>query len=167
MRRVVVRVARTAGTLAVAYVLEGEIGRVRLPLPGPRCVTERLWEHTCCELFIARPGVRAYHEFNFAPSGDWAFYAFSDYRELVPPTGGATVAEPQVAVRRASARLELDALIRLDRLAYADGTLSLALAVVIEDTDGVLSYWALAHPSGAPDFHHLDAFRLTLDEARH
>jgi hypothetical protein len=28
--------------------------------------------------------------------------------------------------------------------------------------DGTKSYWALAHPQGKPDFHHVDSFALTL-----
>jgi hypothetical protein len=34
---------------------------------------------------------------------------------------------------------------------------------VIEDADGSLSYWALAHPPGRPDFHHTEAFALDLE----
>jgi hypothetical protein len=30
-----------------------------------------------------------------------------------------------------------------------------------------LSYWALRHAAGKPDFHHRDAFAMPLDEARH
>jgi hypothetical protein len=33
---------------------------------------------------------------------------------------------------------------------------------VIEETNGRLSYWALAHPPGKPDFHHSDCFALEL-----
>jgi hypothetical protein len=33
---------------------------------------------------------------------------------------------------------------------------------VIEAIDGTLSYWALAHAPGSPDFHHLDCFALEL-----
>jgi len=44
---------------------------------------------------------------------------------------------------------------------------SLAVSAVVEDRDGVLSYWALRHPPGEPDFHHPGAFTLQLDEARH
>ncbi len=40
--------------------------------------------------------------------------------------------------------------------------LKLGLSVVIEDVDGNLTYWALAHPSDKPDFHHPDSFVLTL-----
>jgi hypothetical protein len=38
----------------------------------------------------------------------------------------------------------------------------LALAAVIEDGNGRLSYWALGHPQGKPDFHHPDGFTLEL-----
>jgi hypothetical protein len=41
--------------------------------------------------------------------------------------------------------------------------LRLGLAAVIEDRARVLSYWALKHPSGKPDFHHADSFVVTLD----
>ena len=32
----------------------------------------------------------------------------------------------------------------------------LALSAVIEAIDGAKTYWALAHPSDKPDFHHPD-----------
>jgi hypothetical protein len=41
--------------------------------------------------------------------------------------------------------------------------LRLALSAVIEETDGHLSYWALAHPAERPDFHHRDGFVLALE----
>jgi hypothetical protein len=40
--------------------------------------------------------------------------------------------------------------------------LHLALAAVIEDHRGQLSYWALEHPVGKPDFHHPDGFTIEL-----
>jgi hypothetical protein len=33
---------------------------------------------------------------------------------------------------------------------------------VIEEAGGGISYWALAHPPGRPDFHHADGFALEL-----
>lgn len=165
------RVSRMpGGVLAVTYILEGDLDRLRVPAPTPPRMGDRLWQHTCCEIFIAHEGAPAYHEFNFAPSGEWAAYAFERYRERAPLLGGGDAQEldPQIAVRRAAEKLELNALIRLDRLSplHLDAKLSLALAAVIEDQEGVLSYWALAHPPGKPDFHHPDAFQLTLDEVR-
>jgi hypothetical protein len=107
-----------------------------------------------------------YHELNFSPSGEWAAYAFQNYRE------GARTANdmpgPELSMRRVPDALELNARIDLDRLspAYSNAKLAIALAAVIEDDDGTLSYWALVHPSGKPDFHHAGAFALKLDEIR-
>ena len=38
----------------------------------------------------------------------------------------------------------------------------MGLSAVLEETDGTKSYWALAHPPGAPDFHHPDCFALDI-----
>jgi len=38
----------------------------------------------------------------------------------------------------------------------------LALSAVLEDADGALGYWALAHPGVKPDFHHDAGFALSL-----
>lgn len=39
---------------------------------------------------------------------------------------------------------------------------ALGLSAVIEEMGGTKSYWALAHPPGAPDFHHPTCFAATL-----
>jgi hypothetical protein len=52
------------------------------------------------------------------------------------------------------ASLELDRLSGLPHKALW----RLGLSALIEDTSGRKSYWALAHPSGNPDFHHADCF---------
>lgn len=156
------------GLLAVTYVLEGELERLRLPEPKPPRPSDGLWGHTCCELFLARAGDAAYHELNFAPSGEWAAYAFEGYRRRAPLAHEAKALEPDIRTRREPARFELNALVRLERLlpAASQAPLALGLAAVVEDRDGALSYWALAHPAGKPDFHHADGFALALDEAR-
>ena len=148
------------GQLEVRYLLEGEIERLRIPPPhksaGP---AERLWQHTCCEIFVARQGEGGYDEYNFSPSGEWAAFAFTEYRN-----GSAlAVSDPEIAVTRNANGLELEA--RVAR-SYA-GRLKVGLSVVVEALDGTLSYWALRHPPGKPDFHHPSAFALELDEVRH
>ncbi|MBE0622944.1 MAG: DOMON-like domain-containing protein, partial [Burkholderiales bacterium] len=131
------------GVLALNYVIEGDLDSLRIPAPRPPAPGERLWQHTCCEVFIARKEVSAYHEFNFAPTGEWAAYAFARYREGAPLVDAAL--DPRIAVHQTRERLELDAFIPLALLSpeYADAELRLALAAVIEDAAGVLSYWAL------------------------
>ena len=159
-RRVEVRVRRHAGAIDVSYAIRGELERIALPASRPPRAAERLWEHTCCELFVAREGEPGYQEFNFSPSGEWARYVFSDYRKAVAAMEGIA---PQATFRREADRLVLEARVPL-RIA---GPLALALSAVIEDRGGMLSYWALRHPPGKPDFHHRDAFAMELDEVRH
>lgn len=100
----------------------------------------------------------AYREFNLSPSGAWAVHAFRRYRD-----GGELEVElnPAIVVRRSGGRLELDARIGPEFLPPGRG-LRLGLSAVLEGVDGVLSYWALRHPPGKPDFHHIDAFALRL-----
>jgi hypothetical protein len=75
--------------------------------------------------------------------------------------------DPRVTARCTAGQLELDVLIRLDGLspAHPDAKLALALSAVVEEHDGTLSYWALKHPPGRPDFHHADGYALDLAEA--
>jgi hypothetical protein len=102
----------------------------------------------------------AYREFNFSPSGEWASCAFGRYRQAMP---APAMDEPSVSVRRNADALELDATIPLPDRAR----LSIAVSAVVESKQGELSYWALKHPPGKPDFHHPDSFALALDEIRH
>jgi hypothetical protein len=167
---VAAQIRRTqGGTLALTYLIDGDLARMKIPAPTSTRLGEQLWRHTCCEIFIACHGQAAYHEFNFAPSGAWAAYAFTRYREGGPLTAARELPlVPEVTARKTANELELRALIRLDRLSplHAAAKLSLAVSTVIEDRDGGLSYWALRHPPGRPDFHHPDAFALELDEVR-
>ena len=68
-------------------------------------------------------------------------------------------------MRRAADGFELDAVISPDHLSAIapHARLSLALSAVIEEEDGTISYWALKHPPGKPDFHHPDAFALEIE----
>ena len=167
MRSIEARVARTrAGTLSLTYTASGLIDRLRVPAPRAPHIAERLWEHTCFEVFIRVKGETAYHELNFAPSGAWAAFAFGRYREGAVLAGAALA--PGIVVRRDAETLTLDATVDLTRLSprHAGAALALGLSAVIEDQDGTLSYWALGHPPGKPDFHHPDACALELDAAR-
>jgi hypothetical protein len=167
---VAAQIRRTqGGTLALTYLIDGDLARMKIPAHASARIGEQLWRHTCCEIFIACQGQAAYHEFNFAPSGAWTAYAFTRYREGGPlPAAAELPPVTGVTARKATSRLELAASIRLDRLSplHARAKLSLAVSTVIEDRDGALSYWAITHPPGRPDFHHPDAFALELDEVR-
>lgn len=160
LRGIEATVTRAAdGGLQLAFRLEGDLERLRIPPPRAPRIAERLWQHTCCELFIADAAGPAYHEFNFSPSGEWAAYRFERYREGLP----FEAADPKISVQRTATFLKLEA-----RVVHPPpGDLRLGLSAVIEEIDGTLSYWALRHAPGRADFHHRDAFALELDEVRH
>ena len=151
LRGIQVFLSRAAdGRLEVKYLLEGDIERLRIPArsAGP------LWQHTCCEIFVAREGQGGYDEYNFSPSGEWAAFTFVGYRE-----GSARVIpDPGIAVTRDASRLQLVARVPPG---YRE-RLKVGLSAVVEDADGALSYWALRHPPGKPDFHHPTTFALEL-----
>lgn len=164
VRAIEVRVRRSApGALSLTFRADGDLARVRVPTPRPPRIAHQLWEHTCFEAFVAVADALAYHEFNFAPSGEWAGYAFRAYREIAGLADESLA--PRIAVRTIGDRLELDALVPLDRLfpVHVHASLRLGLSAVIEASDGTRSYWALCHPAGTPDFHHADARALRLE----
>jgi hypothetical protein len=146
-------VSRGPDELRVSYVLQGAIDRLRIPPPRAARAADRLWQHTCCELFVARDGAPGYREFNFSPSGEWAAYAFARYREGAP----LTIPDPRIAVKRGRDRLELTAVIQ------ESAPCRIGLSAVVEDEHGALSYWALKHAPGKPDFHHPDSLALSVE----
>jgi hypothetical protein len=149
----------------MTYCLNGDIPEIRIPSASVPHIGTRLWEHTCFEAFIAVEGQSAYHEFNFAPSGEWAVYAFLGYRKSGPHV--SEMVPPRIAAHSTKNRLVLDTLVRLDGLSasYRRASLRLGLSAVIEDSDG-LSYWALCHPTSKPDFHNANGFTLLLEPPR-
>ena len=81
VRSIRIEVRREQAVIRVLYRVEGRLDRLQVPQPRAPRFADGLWRHTCCEIFVARDGSPAYHEFNFSPSGEWAAYAFSGYRE--------------------------------------------------------------------------------------
>jgi hypothetical protein len=151
-----------SSSLALTYSLKGDITRLRIPPPRSPRRADGLWQHTCFEVFIAEKGRQAYWEFNFSPSGEWAAFAFKSYRdgERIEDDG----LHPEIVVQSAANIFELEALVRLGRFLAIKPqvALGLGLSAVIEENDGTISYWALKHPPGKPDFHHPDSFALEL-----
>jgi hypothetical protein len=151
-----------ADILAFHYSLDADMSRLRIPLPAAGERADLLWKHTCFEAFIAPADGPGYHEFNFSPSLDWAIYRFSAYRAGMSP---AEIGEaPTISVRRGGEGLELQSAVRLGRLSDLRDArhLRIAVAAVIEDEDGRLSYWGQRHPPGKPDFHHPNGFTLEV-----
>lgn len=165
VRELRVCVTGSPGTaLVLTYELVGDLGAVRMPSPVAPAAADELWQHTCFEFFAARVGGGGYREYNFSPSGQWAGYLFRAYRER---GAEASLPPPRLHLERQRDRLTLEVLLPPEALPPPEAgpsvALQIGLSAVIEGVDGACSYWALRHPAGRPDFHHRDAFALTLD----
>ncbi|HEY1266947.1 MAG TPA: DOMON-like domain-containing protein [Candidatus Binatia bacterium] len=156
-RSIDVRIASAPGALEFTYTLHGDCERIRIPAAEPAKGTDELWRHTCFEAFVGRAD-GGYYEFNFSPSGRWAAYRFRSYRNR---TELEEFPAPEIVTSRIAESLRLDAKLNLRVLAEFNPS-KIALAAVLEDTEGELGYWALRHPPGRPDFHHADNFLLDL-----
>ena len=148
------------GPMQVTYALHGDLDRLRIPPCVTPARTDGLWRHTCFELFIKRAGEPAYYELNFSPSGAWAAYSFGGYRADAAPAEQAP--DPQLEVSFTADSLELAAAVPLELFfpQHASVRLEMAISAVVEARDGRLSYWALRHAPGKPDFHHPHAYAL-------
>ena len=146
-------------TLKFEFAVVGAVEKLLIPKSA---VPERrygLWQHSCFEAFIGL-STGGYVELNFSPSGQWAAYRFDAYRSGM--ADAIDLSPPDVSWERAGEnRLLLTALVDVstveDLMSWTFG-----LSAVLEEKSDTKSYWALAHPDGAPDFHHKDCFALQL-----
>lgn len=140
------------GNLRLKYVVSGTSALV-LPRRCDPGRADDLWKTTCFELFLRFDDDERYVEFNFAPSTRWAAYAFEGYREGMTDLD---IAPPRIerSPDGVTATIDLGGLPR--------GEHRMALTAVIEEEGGTKSYWSLAHPPGAPDFHHPACFVARL-----
>ena len=161
-----VEIARPrAGRVELSYIVTGQISGILMPPAAAHARGDELWRHTCFEAFIrAAPNAR-YYELNFSPSGQWAAYQFSGYRSGMRVANEIT--EIPIEMRSSPDGCALQASLNLAQFRDLprDRSWRLGLSAVIEDATGGISYWALAHPPGKPDFHHADSFACELSPA--
>jgi hypothetical protein len=161
------RIAVTAGfadagrALEIRYRLEGAFDRVRFPSQAGALRADGLWQHTALEAFLRADASGSYYEFNFSPSGAWAAYRFSARRE---GRESPDLPAPRIGFSAGERACEMKASIAVAGLSgLADASVVHAgLAAVIEDTDGRLAHWALAHRAAEPDFHDPATFTLPV-----
>jgi hypothetical protein len=163
VRRISVDIAVRAGpgVLQVRYRIEGDIGRIALPSTDFARRSDGLWQHTCFEAFLRPDASESYHEFNFAPSGNWAAYRFSTRRSDrslpdLPP--------PLVRFHSGKDSCDLSADIQIPALPElaAARVIHAGLAAVVETNEGDLSWWSLSHGAEKPDFHDPGTFVLQV-----
>jgi len=160
-----VEVNVTSAGLQFVYTLAGNSAAVRIPPTTEPGLADRLWRHTCLEVFVAVDGDSTYREFNFSPGGQWAIYSFASERVRTPLEVDAAM-QPSMHIHSSSEQLTLTAHLPWTALPPRGSALCIALSAVIEEANGRLSYWALQHPCEQPDFHHPAgrALRLALPD---
>ena len=157
---------RGARTFDLLYGVTGDFRHIVWPLQEPPGRADELWRHTCFEAFLRAADADEYFELNLSPSGKWAAYHFHSCRQGMAP---ANVAPPRIASRWGlqEGRSTVSGTLGLERggAPASSDPLQLGLSAVIEERNGRLSYWALAHSPGEPDFHHPACFALELPAA--
>ena len=146
------------GGVDLRYVVTGRMDEIDFPSVIDRGLTYELWRHTCFEMFSRTVGAERYDELNLSPSSQWVSFGFASYRS---DRGVLCSVPPDIVSRIEADRYELRAFGVLSER----GPWRIGLSAVIEEKSGRKSYWALAHPPGAPDFHHEDCFALELPAA--
>jgi hypothetical protein len=143
-------------TTNIWFGVSAPTGRFVIPEPLNPVRADGLWQTTCFEAFLRPVSEQTYREWNFAPSGQWAAYDFSGYRE--GSVDADIAAAPYVRFEDNFTWWALGATIGVD----AAVTWEFGLSAVLEEKDGTKSYWALAHTGDKPDFHAPGCFTARL-----
>jgi hypothetical protein len=141
------------GVVAIFHAI-GDVAKLVMPSPVTPGRTDDLWRTTCFELFVAGEG-ESYREFNLSPSSAWAGYEFDGHRTGRRDTNAQVEIETSLNTKRLSmiAKIESE---------FPDPA-QVGLTAVIEETDGLVRYWATAFAPGEPDFHAAATRSLLLD----
>jgi hypothetical protein len=137
-----------ANWLRLRWRIEGA-ERVVIPAFAGKGRADGLWRTTCFEFFLQTPGGEGYTELNLSASERWAAYDFTSYRSGMGER--PLPHEPTCTVRVGQSMAIFDAAVPIAGLPPLPWRYG--LSAVIEEEGGRLSYWAIAHPEGKPDFH--------------
>jgi len=147
------------GEIKLVYRVTGALEALKIADPTIPDRVDGLWKNTCFELFVGNSEDKSYLEYNFAPSGQWAAYQFSGYRAGMAQLETRV---PIVSVAQSGDFLTVSVTLYVpDTERHAD--LWVGISAVVATKSREISYWALAHPAGSPDFHHKDCFALKLE----
>lgn len=151
-----------SGLLTLNYKVAGRTDLLLLPPASAPARADELWRHTCFEAFVRASSGETYYEFNFAPSLQWAAYRFQAYRAGMGRAEGIPPPECEARTPDDAYRLKVAVDLAGVKELPTDMPWRLGLCAVVEEASGRMSYWALSHPRGRPDFHHSDCFALEL-----
>lgn len=155
-----VTIKRLASTqIMLMYWVRGDISKVCVPQLAISTRQDELWRHTCAELFISALDKQDYCEFNFSPSTQWAAYGFARYRQGMHPI---ECIPPIITLDRSLNHFSLGVQLELPPGLASFAQMRVGLSMVIEESSGQCTYWAISHVGQAPDFHHPESFVVNL-----
>ncbi|PKP93328.1 MAG: hypothetical protein CVT75_06245 [Alphaproteobacteria bacterium HGW-Alphaproteobacteria-14] len=146
VRAVIASITATPQGCEAEFRLDGHVPAIVLPPPAAPERADNLWQTTCFEIFWQPLGGTYYREFNLSPSGRWAAYDFDSFREGMRDA-------PVVSMALACSHDDSGLVLRAQIAADLPTPAQVALNAVVEHKDGGKQYWALAFPSGPPEFH--------------
>ncbi|TNE39269.1 MAG: hypothetical protein EP347_04985 [Alphaproteobacteria bacterium] len=148
--------------LTLKFNLTGDIHALDIKEGAP-ARQDNLWQSTCFEAFISAANPDHYIEINLAPSGAWALYTFTGYRQ--GQESPAVTYGPHLVCERSDHHLTLTADLDLAGLDLPEGPWTTGLSAVVKEKNGQTHYFALAHTQEDPDFHQADCFVMELELA--
>ena len=153
--------------IALQYSVAGKTEDVLFPsISSKPTRSDELWKSTCFEFFLAVKNQHQYWEFNMSSSGDWNVYHMDAYRR-VNFKQEVSIQQLPFEVQNGAGRFHLNMLLDLNPILQPDQILTVGITAVIQTTAGRDTYWALAHPASAADFHWREGFIIELAEQAH
>ncbi len=149
--------------LVLTWDWHGPVNSLRIPKKDEVLDLDRLWAHTCFEVFLQSQGTDSYREFNFSPSGQHQCFDFDEYRTRSVKQAFQGRALSECCWHVGEEALCLRATLPHEFLPIGKGLLSVGLTAVLEDAAGQHSFWALSHHQDRPDFHDAKAWSLQLE----
>jgi hypothetical protein len=140
--------------LTLSYRVYGDLQSIVMPAQTIAGQANELWKHTCFECFLQLANQKHYIELNFSPNGQWAIYAFDDYR--IPAQSYDAISLVSMQTDKLNDEYLLEVVIDFNQLAIKN----IGLSAVVEADK--LSYWALIHKQDEPDFHCQESFIINL-----
>lgn len=156
-------IARTKTNLHISYELRGTLSEIFWSWPRPNAVPGRkhnLWQNTCFEFFLAKPGAPQYWEANLSPSGDWNLYAFPEYRAGMHEESRVTALPFTFQKQRDCCHLAI--YFPLAQLLDLEQALEIGISMVLRGKNGQQAFYALKHCNDRPDFHQRETFLIKV-----
>lgn len=164
-------IAPANNVLKVSYRLTGPVSEILWPkedAPGLELERDqKIWEHTCFELFLGTSLSPNYYEWNFSSTKKWGHFRFESYRKTEGDTlfpGGIQKIEFKREVNSANLIAEID-LSQLPAIAQAlqsKTPLLVSATVILESKKGEKSHWAFSHQDSVPNFHQPSSFTAKI-----